>query len=368
RARMKAIVAENMEAGAVGLSTGLEYTPGSFAAPDEIIELCKIVAARGGVYATHMRDEGDRLLEALAEAIDAARKSGVKLQISHLKTAFPRNWDKVGEALALLDRANEEGLVVRADRYPYIAGSTGLSINFPTWARQGTTEDFLARLKDPALDGKLRAYVAEREKKLGSWDKVVISEVSTASNKWIEGLDVLTAAARAGKSPFEFMRDLLVTERDLVGCVLFMMTEGNLRRILAHPQVGVGSDSSIRAISGVLASGKPHPRAFGTFPRILGKYVREEKLLPAEAMIRKMTSVPAETFGLADRGVIRDGAFADLVVYDSDRIADAATWENPHQYPVGIEAVVVNGEITVRTGEQAGKTAGRVLRKAVVKA
>ncbi|MCX6565242.1 MAG: D-aminoacylase [Candidatus Aminicenantes bacterium] len=365
--RMKAIVAENMDAGAFGLSTGLEYTPGSFAAPVEIAELCKIVAGRGGVYATHMRDEGDRLIEAIEEAIEAARKSGVKLQISHLKTAFPRNWGKVGEVLALLDRANKEGLAVRADRYPYIAGSTGLSINFPTWARQGTTEEFLARLKDPALDDRLREYVAEREKKFGSWDKVVVSGVSTANNKWVEGLDVLAASQKSGKPPYEFMRDLIVEEKDLVDSVLFMMTEDNLRRILAHPQVGIGSDSSVRAPYGILSTGKPHPRVYGTFPRVLGKYVREEKLLSAEAMIRKMTSVPASSFGLADRGVIKEGAFADLVVFDPAAVADRATWKDPHQYPAGIEAVIVNGAITVGDGEHTGTLAGSVLRKTVIR-
>jgi len=364
---MREMVAENMAAGAFGLSTGLEYTPGSFAAPEEIVELCKVVAARGGVYATHMRDEGDLLIEAITEAIAAARMSGVKLQISHLKTAFPRNWGKINEALALLERAKKEGLAVWADRYPYIAGSTGLSINFPTWARQGTTEEFLARLKDPVLEGKLREYVAEREKKFGAWDKVVISAVVTAKNKWVEGLDVFAASEKAEKPPFEFMRDLIVEEKDLVGSVLFMMTEDNLRRILAHPQIGIGSDSSVQAPYGVLSSGKPHPRVYGTFPRVLGKYVREEKLVSAEAMIKKMTSVPAETFGLVDRGVIRAGAFADLVIYDPDTVADRATWKDPHQYPAGIDLVVVNGSVVIRDRDHTGTLAGRILRKPIPK-
>ncbi len=181
--RMKALLQADLEAGAFGLSTGLEYTPSGFAQAAEIVALCKITAARGGVYATHMRDEGDRLVEAVTEAIDAARASGVSLQISHLKTAFPRNWNKLDEVIGLIERAKAEGLDVTADRYPYIAGSTGLSINFPAWSRQGTTDEFLARLKDPAMDKRLREYVAEREAKLGSWDKVVISGVVSAKNK-----------------------------------------------------------------------------------------------------------------------------------------------------------------------------------------
>lgn len=361
--RMRAIVGEAITAGAFGLSTGLEYTPSGFAVPAEISELCKIVAARGGVYATHMRDEGDRLIEALQEAIDTARAAGVKLQISHFKTAFPRNWGKLDEALALIESAKTEGLDITCDRYPYIAGSTGLSINFPAWAQQGTTEEFLIRLKDPALDRRIREYIAERERKFGSWDKVVISGVVSEKNKWVEGLDVLAAAQREKKTPYEFMRDLIVEERNNVDTVIFMMTEDNLRRILAHPLIGVGSDSSVRAPYGVLSSGKPHPRAFGTFPRILGRYVRDEKLVPAEVMIRKMTSAPASKFGLQGRGVLRAGAFADIVVFDPATVADKATWTNPHQYPAGILHVIVNGSVAVRDGEHIGKPAGRVLRK-----
>jgi N-acyl-D-amino-acid deacylase len=362
--RMKTIVAENMDAGAFGLSTGLEYTPGSFAAADEIAELCKVVAARGGVYATHMRDEGDRLIESIEESIGAARASGVRLQISHLKTAFPRNWGKVGEALALLEKAQADGLTVLADRYPYIAGSTGLSINFPAWSRQGNTDAFLARLRDPALEPRIREYVAERERKFGSWDKVVVSGVITEKNKWVEGWDVLAASLKAGKSPYEFMRDLIVEERDNVQTVLFMMNEDNLKRILAHPQVVAGSDSSAIAPYGILSAGKPHPRCYGTFPKYLGTYVRQEKLLSAEAMIRKMTSLPAEMFGLTDRGALRPGAFADLVIFDPDAVSDKATWKEPHQYPSGIDAVVVNGAIVVRAGEHTSALAGTVLRKA----
>jgi len=315
-----------------------------------------------------MRDEGDALIEALREAIETARRAGVRLQISHLKTAFPRNWSKIDEVLGLLGQAGKDGLVVRADRYPYIAGSTGLSINFPAWAREGTTGDFLSRLKDPALDGRLREYAAGREKKFGSWDKVVIAGVSSEKNKRVEGLDVLAAAGRAGKPPYEFMRDLIIEERDRVDAVLFMMSEDNLRRILAHPQVGIGSDSSIRAPYGILASGKPHPRVYGTFPRVLNKYVRAEHLVSLREMIQKITSAPAGMFGLAGRGAVREEAFADLVVINPETVADRATWSDPHQFPAGIDLVVVNGAVTVRDGEHTGALAGRVLRKTRTKA
>jgi N-acyl-D-amino-acid deacylase len=362
--KMKALLAAALADGAVGLSTGLEYTPGSFAAPAEIGELCKIVAVSGGVYATHMRDEGETLIESVRESIDAAKASGVKLQISHFKTAFPRNWNKLDEALALIEGAHRDGVDVTCDRYPYIAGATGLSLHFPAWARQGTTEEFLIRLKDRYQDKRLREYVAEREKKLGSWDKVVISDVVSENNKWAEGLDVLEASKRAGKGPYEFMRDILIEEKANVGMVLFMMSEDNLKRILAHPLIGVGSDSSARAPYGILGGGKPHPRTYGTFPRVLAKYVREDRIVPAETMIMKMTSRAAAKFGLAGRGVIRPGAAADLVVFRPDTVADKATWKDPHQYPVGIDHVLVNGIAVVRDAEHTGKTPGHVLRKA----
>jgi N-acyl-D-amino-acid deacylase len=224
--------------------------------------------------------------------------------------------------------------------------------------------EFLMRLKDPYQDKTLREYVAEREKKLGSWDKVVITDVATEKNKWTEGLDVLEASRRAGKGAYEFMRDLIIEEKDAVGMVLFMMSEDNLKRILAHPLVGVGSDSSIRAPYGILSSGKPHPRTYGTFPRILAKYVRQDKIAPAETMIMKMTSLAAAKFGLAGRGVVRPGAFADLVVFDPAAVADRATWKDPHRYPAGIVHVVVNGVAVVSEGEHTGKLPGRVLRKA----
>ncbi len=361
--KMKALLAEEMEAGSLGLSTGLEYTPSGFAAAEEIAALARVVAPKGGIYATHMRDEGDKVIEAIEEALAAARASGAALQISHLKVAFPRNWGKLDEALARIEAARAEGLDVTADRYPYIAGSTGLDINFPAWARQGTTDEFLARLKDPAQDKALRAYVAEREAKLGSWDKVVISGVFEEKNKGYEGLDVLEASRRAGKPAYEFMRDLIVEERDNVDTVIFMMTEDNLRRILAKPYVMIGADSSVRSTEGPLSKGKPHPRCFGSFVRVLGKYVRDDKVLTLEEAIRKMTSAPAAKLKLAGRGVIQAGAQADLVVFDPATVADRATWKEPHRYPAGVPHVLVNGQPVITRGEHTGAKPGRVLRK-----
>lgn len=363
--KMKVMVEDNIKNGAVGLSSGLEYTPGSFAQAAEIVELCRIVALSGGVYATHMRDEGDRLLESLEESIDVARKTGVSLQVSHFKVAYPRNWHKIEDALSKVEHAKQEGISIFCDRYPYIAGSTGLSFNFPLWARQGTTEEFLAKLKDYTLENDLRAYVAEREEKLGSWEKVIISSVFSEKNKTFEGKSVLQGAKESNKDPYEFMRDLLIEEKNRVDMVLFMMKEENLRRILAHPLVGIGCDGSAKAPYGLLSSGKPHPRSYGTFPRVMGKYVREEKIVPLAEMIKKITFLPAMKFGFERRGALKNGFFADIVIFDGEKIEDKATWAAPHQYPVGMEYVLVNGQVVIEKGEHTGNLPGNILRKKI---
>ncbi len=363
--RMKSAVEEHIRNGAFGLSTGLEYAPGSFAQPEEIVELCRVASQLGCVYATHMRDEGDRLLESLDESVAAARQSGVKLQVSHFKVAYPRNWPKIDEALERIELARRDGVDIFCDRYPYIAGSTGLSFYFPMWAKEGTTDDFLNRLKDPALDSKIRSDMAEQEKKLGSWDKILLSSIISEKNRHFQGKTVLEAAKESGKEAYDFMRDLLVEERAQVGMITFMMKEENLKRVLAHPVVGVGCDGSAIAPYGPLSLGKPHPRNYGTFPRVLGKYVREEKVCSPEEMIKKMTSIPASRFGFEGRGVIQSGRYADLVIFDPEKIADRATWANPHQYPVGIEYVIVNGQVVIEHGEHTGLLPGEVLRKKV---
>lgn len=361
---MKARIRESLLQGALGLSSGLEYTPGSFATEGELVDLCRVLRETGGFYATHMRDEEDNVLEALDEAIRTARAAGVPLQVSHLKVGYAVNWPKFDGLIGRVEAARRAGLDILCDRYPYTAWATGLSTFFPMWAREGETRDFVARLGDPALDGRLRRELAEQERKLGGWDRMMISTVGSERRRSAEGKTVLELAAEAKQDPYTFIRDLLIEEEGRVGMITFAMSEDHLRRLMAHPLVGVGADGAAESTTGPLSKGHPHPRVYGTFPRALGTYVREEKLVPLAEMIRKMTSMPARRLGLEGRGEIRPGAFADLVLFDPARVAERATWAAPQQYPVGIEYVIVNGQAVVENGEHTGRLPGRVLRKA----
>lgn len=360
---MQELVEQHIREGAWGLSTGLEYSPGSYADTDELVQLCQVVAKNNGIHATHMRDEGDLLLEAIEEALHIAEETGVSTQISHLKAAYPRNWDKIGTALEKIEQATQRGMDVMADRYPYVAYSTGLSLFFPLWSREGATADFVERLRNPELDQKLRKHYLEETDRVGSWANVRISSVATEKNRKFVGKDIQESARISGKETYEFMRDLLIEEEARVNMVGFMMSEENLQQVLSHPLVTIGSDGSAIASRGDKNQDKPHPRFYGTMPRVLGRYVREEQLLSLPDAIRKMTSVPARKMGISGRGELREGYFADIVVFDPRRIIDRATWDNPHQYPDGIPYVIVNGEVAVHEGEVTGKLPGRILRK-----
>jgi len=361
--QMKKQVRENLKSGALGMSSGLEYAPGSYADTIELTELCHEIAHARGVYATHMRDEGDKLLESIEEAIQISKKTGVSLQISHLKVAYQRNWSKIDDAITKIEAAAKKGINILADRYPYVAGSTGLSYFFPLWSKQGTTKEFIAKLKDPNLDSKIRNHLKEQEKKLGSWDKVLISSVFTEKNKPFEGKNILETAGKIRKEPYEFIRDLLIEEENRVSMILFFASEDNLKRILAHPLVVIGADGSAVAPYGILNKGNPHPRLYGTFPRVLGRYARQEKIFTLSQAIKKMTSLTARKFNLHRRGQIRQGYFADLTLFDPDTVMDSAVWTQPKQYPKGIETVIVNGRIVVDKGNHTGVLAGIILKK-----
>jgi N-acyl-D-amino-acid deacylase len=299
----------------------------------------------------------------VTEALRIARETPIRLQISHLKIGLAPNWPKIDQLLDMLEKARAEGIDLRCDRYPYIAAATGLSTLFPVWAREGGAAGLVARLKDPALDSRIRAHIAEQEKGYGSWDKVLITDVGLEKNRGLEGRNVLEAANEAGKAPYEFMRDLLIEESDRVGMVAFYGHEDVLKRILATPLVGVGADGSALAPYGPLGRGKPPPRNYGTFPRVLGKYVREEKLVPLEEMVRKITAMPAAHLGFVRRGALKIGWAADVCVFDPERIIDKATFKDPAVYPEGVEKVIVNGQVVVDGGEHTGRLPGKVLRK-----
>jgi len=263
-----------------------------------------------------------------------------------------------------LNQAKARGVDFSADVYPYTAWSTGLSIFFPVWVREGRNEDFLNRLRSPQLEPKLREAIKEAETNLGSWSKVLIASVETEKNRQLEGLDLEQAAKirNQGQDMFSFLRDLLVEERGQVSMVCFGMSEDNLKKILQQSFTCLGSDGNLASTTGRLSSGKPHPRYYGTFPRAIAEYVRKQKVLPLEAMIRKMTGFPAERFKLKDRGLVKAGYLADLVLFDYEEIQDKATWSDPHHYPEGLPYVLVNGKLVVDEGQITGQLPGKILR------
>ncbi len=350
-------VRQGMQEGAMGLSTGLIYAPACFAQPEELVALARVTCEEGGVLTCHMRSEGEGLLEAIREILDVAREADVPLQISHLKTSGERNWGKLSEALHLIEEAQAQGQDVTADRYPYTASNTQLQAVMPSWALEGRREEQVAQLRDPGVRDRLRLELADKR-----WDQIMIAEVTREENKRFEGMRVNQAAALAGKEPVQFVCTLLVEEEARVDAIFFTMSEENLERILTRPYVMVASDSGTRAHVGPLSRGRPHPRTFGTFPRVLGAYVREKQLLELPTAIRRMTFDPCRRFGLKSRGLVAAGCYADLVLFAPDTVRDRSSYEDPIQYPDGIRYVLVNGMITVEEGEHTGVRAGRVLR------
>lgn len=360
--RMTALVERALTEGACGASSGLEYTPGAFASRDELIALCRPLASRRLCYATHMRNEDDRLLESIDESIAVASGASCPLQISHLKTQGPRNWNKLDAAFARIESAKREGLDVAFDRYPYIAYQTGLTNLFPVWSRDGGTEAFLRRLADAATAPRIRAETLAKVDLIGGWDNVLIAGVRAPEDRAAEGKRMGAYAKSLARDPYEETVAMLGRNDGSIGMVGFAMSEENLDRILAHPLGMVCSDGGGFAIDGPTRRGNPHPRGIGSFPRVLGRYVRERKAIALEQAIRKMTSFPASRVRLADRGRLTTGAAADVVVFDASRVTDVATFEQPFQYPAGISAVIVNGSVALTDGERRQSAAGQALR------
>ncbi|UCC39645.1 MAG: D-aminoacylase [Candidatus Aminicenantes bacterium] len=358
---MKKLLSEAMQQGAFGLSTGLEYTPDFFSSSFELAEMCRSISKYGGFYATHMRSEDNQLMEAVAEAIFIAESGELPLQISHLKVAGRDNYYKMPLVMDLIERAKERGLEVTADRYPYAAYSTTLNIMFPQWALDGGRKKFVERLKDKNLRQKMKEETLVKVRGNNSWESMLINSVRSEQNRHLVGKYIQEAADEKKQDPYEFSCDLLILEEGDLGITGFGMSEENTESVLKHPLVMLCSDGRALAPYGFLSQDIPHPRNYGSFPRFLGRYVRERKLLSLPDAIKKMTSMPAAKMKLKDRGSIKKGNFADLVIFDPSVIADLATYTEPEQYPQGIDYVIVNGKAVIDRGKHTGELPGKTL-------
>jgi len=361
-ARMAALVEEALAAGACGASSGLEYTPGEFATRAELAALCRPLARRRLPYATHMRNEDDRLLEAIDEAIAVARGAGCPLEISHIKCEGKRNWGKIDDVLARIGAARRRGQDVTFDCYPYVAYQTGLSNLFPRWSKDGGTPAFVGRLRDAASAAKLREAVQAKIDLLGGWENVLISSVADSTQHAAEGQRLDAYASSVGREPYDVAVELLVRNAGDVGMVGFAMNERDVERFLGDPLCTVCSDGGAFAVDGPAHTGSPHPRSLGTFPRILGRYVRERHVLTLAHAVHKMSGQTAARLRLRDRGRLAPGLAADVVVFDPATVRDRATYTDPFQYPEGISAVIVNGAIALRGSERSAGRSGRTLR------
>jgi len=371
-AAMKEALARALGQGAFGLSSGLIYAPGRHASTAEIVELARVVADSGGFYATHMRSEGARLLEAIDEAIAIGERSGAPVLIHHLKASGRSNWGKMESAVARIEAARAGGVDVMANVYPYVASSTGLDQVLPDWITEGGTEATLARLQDLTLRDSLEAELSGHTQ-AGDWtlgtsaggpSGIQISDVLNEDYERYEGMRLDAIAAERGQSAGAAAIDLLVADSLRTSAIYFSMSEDDLALAMRQPWVMIGGDAGIRALDGPLSTDQPHPRAFGTFPRVLCRYSRELGLFPLEEAVRKMTSLPAERAGLSDRGRLAQGLFADVAVFDPQGVCDRATFESPKRLAVGVEHVIVNGVPVLRDGEPTGALPGRALRRA----
>jgi dihydroorotase/N-acyl-D-amino-acid deacylase len=367
--QMKAVVAAAMRDGALGLSTSLQYVPARFAKTDELIELAKVAHQYGGIYATHQRSEANTIDASLDEVFEIAQKAQIPVEIWHLKTAYKKNWGRMAHVLARIKQARDRGLDITADIYPYIAGSTALSACLPPWALEGGTEKMLARLRDAQTRQRLKQEIAQEQTEweniyLGSGGPsgVLIGSVVNRELEPLQGKRISEIAAEQKKDPLDVLFDFILADRGQTGAIYFMMSEADMRAAMQAPFVSFCTDSGSRATDGPLAGSKSHPRGWGSYPRILGRYVRDEKVLTLEAAVQKMTGAPASRVGLRERGLVREGMFADITVFDPGKVIDRATFESPNQYPVGIEYVLVNGKVSVDKGQRTSALAGRVLR------
>ncbi len=367
--RMQELVRQSMREGALGVGSSLIYAPAFYADTEELVALTSAAGEFGGMYISHIRSEGTRFLEALDELIEIAERAGVPAQVYHLKAAGRENWPKLDSAIARIEAARASGLSITADMYTYTAGATGLDASMPPWVQEGGYEAWAERLRDPVIRARVAAEMRTPTDEwenffvaAGSPDRILLVGFDDESLKPLTGKTLAEVAELRGTSPAETAMDLVIENGNDVGTVYFLMSEENVRKKVALPWVSFDSDAGALAPEGVFLKSNPHPRAYGSFARLLGRYVRDEGVIPLEEAIRRLTSFPAGTFGLTGRGVLEPGAYADVVVFDPQRIVDRATFAKPHQYAEGVVHVFVNGVYTLRDGEHTGATAGRFVR------
>ena len=367
--RMQELVRQAMREGALGVGSSLIYAPGSYATTDELIAITKAAGESGGAYISHMRSEGDRFLEALDELLLIAKRAKVPAQVYHLKAAGQKNWPKMQQAIDKIEAARKSGLKITADMYSYTAGATGLDAAMPTWVQEGGIDDWVARLKKPEIRARvlkeMRDPNADFESLLqaaGSADRVLLIGFKTQQLKPLTGKTLAEVARMRGVSPEDAAIDLVIEDHTRVGTAYFLMSEENVKLGLSQPWVSIDSDAEAPAPEGPFLLSNPHPRSYGTFARFLGHYVREQKVTTLQDAIRRLTSLPADTFKLQNRGCLKQDCFADIVVFDPATIEDHATFEKPHQYATGVQHVFVNGVQVLRDGEHTGAKPGQVVR------
>src|SRR5437016_12117576 len=367
--QMKGLVADAMKDGALGLSTSLQYVPARFAKTDEIVELAKVAHQYGGIYITHQRSEANAIDDSMKEVFEIARRANIPAEIWHFKTAYKKNWGRMPEMLHRIEAARRQGLKITADVYPYVAGSTSLSACLPPWALESGTDRMISRLKDTATRERLKKEIGTDSR---DWENIYLGSggpsgilIGSVVNRELEswqGKRLSEIAAAQKKDPLDALFDFIIADHGQTGAIFFMMQESDMQAALRSPFVSICTDSGARATDGPLAGSKSHPRGWGSYPRILGKYVRDEHLMPLELAIHKMTGLPASNVGLKQRGLVREGYFADITIFNPNTVIDRATFDDPNQYPVGINYVIVNGQIEVDNGKRTPAEAGRVLR------
>jgi N-acyl-D-amino-acid deacylase len=365
---MRDLVRKEMEAGALGIGTSLIYPPAFYAKTEELIELCKVAAKYQGKYISHMRSEGSRLLEALDELIRISREAGIPAEVYHIKAAGQQNWSKIDNLLSRIEAAQKEGLKITANMYTYTAAGTGLDACLPPWTEDGGYPALFKRLRDPATREKIKAQVltpTDAWENLyldaGGPEHILLAAFKSEKLKPLTGKTLADVAKMRGKDPIDTAMDLIAEDESRVGTIYFLMSEDNVKKEVAKPWISFGSDEASQAPEGVFLKSNPHPRAYGNFARLLGKYVRDEKVIPMKEAIRRLSGLPATNLGLDHRGFLKEEMFADVIVFDPATIADRATFDKPHQYAVGMKHVFVNGVQVIKDGEHTGAKPGRAL-------